>query len=89
MSGKTRRGFDQVRTAVVALARAQPPSVTRFPRSYLTLEGLILSERRLRTPPVISFDMFSEMAVQVCDFSVSLVLNVTYCCEVRRTSGYY
>lgn len=64
VSGKTKKGFDLVRTTIINLARAQPPSVTRFPRSYLTLENLIMSERRLRMPPVVSFDTFSEMAVQ-------------------------
>eukprot|EP00026_Physarum_polycephalum_P000251 Phypoly_transcript_00251.p1 GENE.Phypoly_transcript_00251~~Phypoly_transcript_00251.p1 ORF type:complete len:1880 (+),score=208.43 Phypoly_transcript_00251:799-5640(+) len=64
VSCKTRRGFEAVRSAIVNLARTQPPSVTRFPRSYLALEGLVLSERRLRTPPVISFEMFEDMAIQ-------------------------
>eukprot|EP01113_Clastostelium_recurvatum_P022441 TRINITY_DN2678_c0_g1_i3.p1 TRINITY_DN2678_c0_g1~~TRINITY_DN2678_c0_g1_i3.p1 ORF type:complete len:2207 (+),score=796.21 TRINITY_DN2678_c0_g1_i3:224-6844(+) len=64
VSCKTRKGFDLLRNNIVQAARTQPGALNKFPRSHLQLERLVLSERRLRTPPVVSMDQFADMATQ-------------------------
>lgn len=60
LSCKTGRNLEKLREIVINLAQSMQCTKEVYPASFYQLEGLIIDERRVNTPPVVSTEQHNN-----------------------------
>ncbi|EGC38713.1 hypothetical protein DICPUDRAFT_148631 [Dictyostelium purpureum] len=72
VSCKSGKNINKLQNHIVKLGKLEKKLGEVYNRSFFQLESLILSEREMNTPPIITFDEFSDMA-QSCGIPATAV----------------
>jgi len=63
VSCKSGKNINKLQNHIVKLGKTEKKLGDLYSRAYFQLESLILSEREMNSPPIITFQEFSEMAI--------------------------
>ncbi|KAF2075746.1 hypothetical protein CYY_002928 [Polysphondylium violaceum] len=63
VSCKSGKNINKLQNHIVKLGKSEKKLGDLYSRAYFQLESLILSEREMNSPPIITFQEFSEMAI--------------------------
>eukprot|EP01102_Stenamoeba_stenopodia_P006506 TRINITY_DN1787_c0_g1_i2.p1 TRINITY_DN1787_c0_g1~~TRINITY_DN1787_c0_g1_i2.p1 ORF type:complete len:1288 (-),score=192.66 TRINITY_DN1787_c0_g1_i2:91-3954(-) len=73
VSCKTKKNIDILTAEILKIAKSQ--KMENFPRSYLQLEDIVIAERSLHLPPIISLTEFKKMVVS-CNIPIESAQSV-------------